>query len=392
MEGCRGNILVVDDEPENVRFLGRLLSAQGYEVFIADSGDRALEILDAVALKAGVGLILLDILMPGALNGLETCRRLKAREALRSIPVIFLTAKDDNETMLHAFEAGGADYVLKPFNTEVLLARVRAHLRLARLSQELEARLSERTRELREANAELQRMAREICLVQEREKKRLAAELHDSPMQKLAIAQLQVAAAARRQGLELDQGLEVGMELLRDALQELRTLQFELSPRVLYEEGLSAAIRWLVDHTAQRFGLALAFVDSGVPSGLAQELALILFQCVRELVHNVVKHAHATRGQVELHREADALWLVVADNGKGFLADAPRAAAGGGGYGLYSMRERLGLWGGDLSIQSDRSGTRVTLRAPLGPQPLGVSSDVRRSPAPAASQPGGPTA
>jgi signal transduction histidine kinase len=392
MEGSRGNILVVDDEPENVRFLGRLLAAQGYEVLVAESGERALEILDAVALQASVGLILLDILMPGGLNGLETCRRLKAREALRSIPVIFLTAKDDSETMLKAFEAGGADYVLKPFNTEVLLARVRAHLQLARLSQALEVRLWERTRELREANSELQRMAKEMCLVEEREKKRLAGELHDSPMQKLAIAQLQIAAAAKRQGPESDQGFEVGLELLRDVLQELRTLQFELSPRVLYEEGLCAALRWLVDQTNRRFGLALTFVESGGPPGLAQELALILFQCARELVHNVVKHAHATRGQVELHHEADALRLVVRDNGKGFAADALRAPAGGGGYGLYSMRERLGLWGGDLSVESDRSGTRVTLRAPVGPQPMGVSSDVRRSRPEAASQPGGASA
>ncbi len=392
MEESRGNILVVDDEPENVRFLGRLLSAQGYEVFVAESGERALEILDAVALQARVGLILLDILMPGGLNGLETCRRLKAREALRSIPVIFLTAKDDNETMLQAFEAGGADYVLKPFTTEVLLARVRAHLQLARLSRELEARLWERTRELREANSELQRMAREMCLVEEREKKRLASELHDSPMQKLAIAQIQIAAAARRQGPESDQGFEVGLELLRDALQELRTLQFELSPRVLYEEGLSAALRWLVDQTNRRFGLALTFIESGGPPGLAQELALILFQCARELVHNVVKHARATRGQVELHHEADALRLVVSDNGIGFAGDALRAAVGGGGYGLYSMRERLGLWGGDLSVESDGSGTRVTLRAPVGPQAIGVSSDVRRGRPAAASHLGGASA
>jgi signal transduction histidine kinase len=391
MEDSRASILVVDDEPENVRFLGRLLSAQGYEVFVAESGERALEILDAVALQARVGLILLDILMPGGLNGLETCRRLKAREALRSIPVIFLTAKDENETMLQAFRAGGADYVPKPFNTEVLLARVRAHLQLARLSQELEVRLWERTRELREANSELQRMAKEMCLVEEREKKRLASELHDSPMQKLAIAQLQIAAAARRQGPESDQGFEVGLELLRDALQELRTLQFELSPRVLYEEGLSAALRWLVDQTARRFGLALTFVESGEPQGLAQELALVLFQCVRELAHNVVKHAQATRGHVELSHEPDALRLVVSDNGKGFAGDALRAPAADGGYGLYSMRERLGLWGGDLSIESGGSGTRVTLRAPVGPQAIGVSSDVRRGPAAAAPPLGGAT-
>jgi signal transduction histidine kinase len=141
--------------------------------------------------------------------------------------------------------------------------------------------------------------------------------------------------------------------------------------------------------SAQRFGLELTFVESGPPSVLAQELALVLFQCVRELVHNLVKHSRATRGQVALHHEADALRLVVSDNGKGFEADALRAATGGGGYGLYNMRERLGLWGSDLSIESDGSGTRVTLRAPLGSQAVSVSSDVRRSRPPATSHLGG---
>jgi signal transduction histidine kinase len=379
----RGNILIVDDEPENVRLLGSLLAGDGFDLHVAHSGEQALEILDALRGEVYLDVILVDILMPGGMSGIETCRRIKSRADASSAPMIFLTGKDDSETMLEAFAAGGADYVLKPFNADVLLARVRAHSQLARLSRDLATLLWERTAELRDANAKLQRLAREICFVEEEEKKRLAGELHDSPMQKLALAQLQIAAAAKHRDAESDRALAVGLDLLRDALQELRTLQFELSPPLLRQEGLGAALRWFTAQTAQRFGLELPFVESGSCPPLRQDLSLILFQCARELVHNVVKHSGASRCRLELHYEQDAVRLVVSDNGKGFVPDAvgPRLD-GKGGYGLRSLRERLGLWGGSLSIDSDGSGTRATVRVPDGSLAEPASEHGRRVPEP----------
>lgn len=240
-----------------------------------------------------------------------------------------------------------------------------------------------RTAELWDANAKLQQLAREICLVGEREKKRLAGELHDSPMQKLALAQLQVASAARHRDAESEQVLAAGLELLREALQELRTLQFELSPPVLYQEGLGAALRWLAAQTAQRFGLELTFAETGQAAPIGQELAVVLFQCARELVYNLVKHAGASRGALELHHEADALRIVVSDNGRGLVADRVGSSEDGqGGYGLYSVRERLALWGGSLSVDSDAAGTRATIIVPREPtapaEPGSAGRDVER--------------
>jgi two-component system, sensor histidine kinase and response regulator len=368
MHGLGRNILVVDDEPENIRFLGRLLAGRGYEVHVADSGERALDALDAISADERLDLVLLDILMPSGMDGIETCRRLKFREVMRTTPVIFLTGKDDRETMMLAFEAGGADYVLKPFNADVLLARVRTHSELGRLSDDLESALSERTRELQDANAQLRRLATEISLVGERERKRLAGELHDSPMQKLALAQTQIVSAARCRDAESDRLLDVGLELLRDALHELRTLQFELSPPVLYQEGLSPALRWLASHTAQRFGPNLAFVESGPIPRLDREAEVILFQCARELVYNLIKHSGATRGELELGYSGNAVVLSLSDNGKGFGPDVARPdPRGEGGYGLFGVRERLKLWGGGLDLKSGSSGARVTVRVPLVP-------------------------
>ena len=366
MRTSRGNILVVDDEPQNLRFLGRLLAGQGYQVHVAESGERALEALGSIVNEERLDLVLLDILMPGGMDGIEACRRLKSRQDTRNIPVIFLTGKDDSETMVRAFDAGGADYLLKPFDMKVLLVRVRTQLELGRLSRDLESALAERTRELREANARLRRLAMDISLVEEREKQRLAGELHDSPMQKLALAQVQIASAARSRDAESDRMLETGLELMREALRELRTLQFELSPPVLYQEGLVSALRWLASHTAQRFGLELAFAATGPCPEPRRELAVLVFQCARELVFNVVKHAGASRGWLELGRHENVLTLLVRDNGRGFSPDAAGPqAAGDGGYGLFNMRERLSLWGGSLSIEPDGAGARVSVQVPL---------------------------
>jgi DNA-binding NtrC family response regulator len=120
-------ILVVDDEALNLDLLEQELGEAGYRTLLAEDGERALEL----AAKARPDLILLDAMMEG-LDGFKTCERLKASDATRAIPVIFLTALADTEVKLRAFRAGAVDYVTKPFHTEELLARAGTHIRLRR--------------------------------------------------------------------------------------------------------------------------------------------------------------------------------------------------------------------------------------------------------------------
>ena len=126
------NILVVDDTLENLRLLSGLLGEQGYDVRPVTSGRQALQ----AASHDRPELILLDITMP-EMNGFETCERLKATEGLKDVPVIFLTALSETADKVKAFEAGGADYITKPFQIEEVLARVRVHLALRRAQVEL---------------------------------------------------------------------------------------------------------------------------------------------------------------------------------------------------------------------------------------------------------------
>ena len=119
------SVLIVDDEPVNVDLLEQELADAGYRTLSAASGEQAIEI----AARDKPDLILLDVMMPG-IDGYEACRRLKAAEATRPIPVIFLTALSDSFEKVRGFGAGAVDYVTKPFDLEELLARIRTHLGL----------------------------------------------------------------------------------------------------------------------------------------------------------------------------------------------------------------------------------------------------------------------
>jgi DNA-binding response OmpR family regulator len=123
----QSTILIIDDEPDNLRLAVEMLRDKGFEMVSARGGVAGLEI----ASRLRADLILLDVRMPG-LDGFEICRRLKADPLTQRIPVIFLTALDQFEDKARGFEAGGVDYVTKPFDSRELLLRVSNHLRLSR--------------------------------------------------------------------------------------------------------------------------------------------------------------------------------------------------------------------------------------------------------------------
>ncbi len=145
-------ILAVDDSTANLQLVMNLLSEQGYTVYPASDGELALEFVRSTL----PDLILLDIKMPG-MDGYEVCRRLKADERVASIPVIFLSALEDEHNKVRGLQAGGVDYITKPFEPEELLARVGIHLRLRELTEGLEQEVNAQTEELTIANRRLQK-------------------------------------------------------------------------------------------------------------------------------------------------------------------------------------------------------------------------------------------
>jgi signal transduction histidine kinase len=152
----KGNILIVDDTPDNLRLLSEMLSKQGYSVRSAISGTAAFM---AIQTKRP-DLILLDINMPN-LNGYEVCRQIKTSENNRDIPILFLSANNEAIDKVRAFQIGGLDYITKPFQVEEVLARVNTHLTLSRTQNELEQARADALRAL-EQEKELNRLKSEF--------------------------------------------------------------------------------------------------------------------------------------------------------------------------------------------------------------------------------------
>jgi len=132
------SILVIDDNPTNLKLLADVLTQQGFEMFAAEDGESALETLNYVR----PDLILLDVMMPG-IDGFETCRRLKADPATCDIPIIFMTALSDSVDEVKGLELGAADYIIKPFQVETMLARINTHLTVIKLQAQLQAQVQE---------------------------------------------------------------------------------------------------------------------------------------------------------------------------------------------------------------------------------------------------------
>ncbi|MER3432858.1 MAG: hybrid sensor histidine kinase/response regulator [Leptolyngbya sp. ERB_1_1] len=150
MSSTTGLILIVDDTPTNLEVISDALSDAGFDVAIATSGDRALQQLE----RRLPDLILLDVMMPG-MDGFETCCRIKANPRTCHIPIIFMTALIDAESKVRALDLGAVDYIAKPFHEKEVLARVRTHLQLHYLTQNLTAQVAERTAELQASQLQL---------------------------------------------------------------------------------------------------------------------------------------------------------------------------------------------------------------------------------------------
>jgi signal transduction histidine kinase len=223
----------------------------------------------------------------------------------------------------------------------------------------LEQRVEERTRRLRT-------LAFELTRAEENERQAIARDLHDDLGQLLSVAKIRLSQLERGDRKpESERILAEAEELIDRAERSVRSLAFQLSPAVLYELGLSAALQWLAEELKKTYGLIVELTDDDAPKPLSQGARAIVFRAIRELLINVVKHAEVAVAQVSARRTADGLVVTIRDFGAGF--DTKEVAARpGGGFGLTSVRERLSFIGGNAKVESSRGGgTRVTLTAPL---------------------------
>ncbi len=165
---------------------------------------------------------------------------------------------------------------------------------------------------------QLRSLASELSLAEERLRRRIAAELHDHIAQNLAISKIKLESLKDDVEPGLAKSLKEVINLISQTIDASRSLTFEISPPVLYELGFEAAVGWLVRQTRQRFGLDVEFVNDEKPKPLNADIRVLLFQAVRELLVNVVKHAKAKKAKVYARAVDDNIQVTVEDNGVGF--------------------------------------------------------------------------
>jgi PAS domain S-box-containing protein len=222
--------------------------------------------------------------------------------------------------------------------------------------------------DIRTYQGQLQSLASLLSLTEERERRRLATDLHDHIGQALAISKIKLGVLQKSVIAE-DQAkhLREVRELIEQMIQDTRSLTFELSLPVLYELGFEAAVEWYAKHIRSQHGIKVHVQKDLLPIPMDDEIKVLLFRSVRELMINIVKHAQAHNARVTIRREGEDVNIAVEDDGVGIqdiLQDSRLRS--NGGFGLFSIRERLHYLGGQVEVESENGqGTRITLMVPL---------------------------
>ncbi len=246
---------------------------------------------------------------------------------------------------------------------------------LQKAHDNLERTVESRTKELRLSNAALEahqqhlrRLTSELAIAEARERRVIAEDLHDHLGQSLAFVKLSIS---QFRGNAIFCGFEGKIEeimsLLDQTIQYTRNLTVAISPPVLFDLGLGAALEWLGERFQKQHGLRVAVTGADSVGDIPEELRITLFKAVQELLANVVKHARATEAKVTASRANGEVSVEVTDNGCGFdFESLPRSGNHDNRFGLFNIQERMRFCGGLMDTRSQvGKGTSITLRLPV---------------------------
>jgi PAS domain S-box-containing protein len=234
------------------------------------------------------------------------------------------------------------------------------------------------TERLRDYQEHLRRMSYDLAVAAEQERRKVAVELHDCLGQALVLAKLKLTAIGDAVPHGARDTLAEVVRIIDQCSTDTRTLTFQLSPPVLHDQGLAAAIDWLRDDLQLRYGLKVELVDEASPFVLDETTATVTFRAIRELLLNVLKHANSPRAQVTLRRRERVLSISVADDGVGFEPNLVGGMATRR-FGLSSVRDQLHRLGGRLEVRSSIGrGSFLELQVPLAHDRAPTSSPATR--------------
>jgi signal transduction histidine kinase len=322
----------------------------GFKIIGADSR----ETLEARIMEGGFDVLLTDLNIFG-FEGIQIVNHIRSRSP--SLPVVIVTGSDFEPMAVKAMNQGADDYVIKsPKHFQRLPQSIEGVLKKKRLEERL-----------RFCEDQLRFLAAEVSLAEEKERRAIAVNLHDRLGQTLALAKTKLKQI--KEEIKQDQlmhALEEIEEMLDQAIQTMRSLAFDLSPPVLYELGLGAALKWLGERVEEQGGIQVEVAEDEEPKPLGEDVRILLFQGVKELLGNVVKHAQARHAKVSLHRAGEKIRVTVEDDGVGFEIPPVSGVGKIAGFGLANLRERLAYLNGGLEIESKPGhGTRAAMVVPL---------------------------
>lgn len=217
----------------------------------------------------------------------------------------------------------------------------------ARLRAEVEERMRAEDQIL-EHQKKMEALTQELSLTEERERERIAGELHDQVGQHLILVKLKLQWLANELTSEKETVVAEEIDkLLSQSIQDIRSLTFQLRPPILANAGLGAAIKWLAEELRENYGLNFELTDDHTPLALRYEVRSSIFQAVREILLNVVKHSHCSLARIRLSSDAGRMQIEITDNGTGFDPDqVARKKSRSGGFGLFNLRKKIDYLGG----------------------------------------------
>jgi PAS domain S-box-containing protein len=254
-------------------------------------------------------------------------------------------------------------------------ARREAEENYRKLAQTLDAQVRARTRELEQRNADMLRQAgqvtdlsRRLLHTQDEERRHIARELHDSAGQTLTVLGMSIARLVQKAGRsspEIATEAENTQALVQQLHREIRTASYLLHPPLLDENGLSSALKWYIAGLRERSDLGVSLSVSEEIGRLPNDMELVVFRVVQECLTNIHRHSGSKTASIRLARDSDVIVVEVRDSGSGISAQKlVELQSGGSGVGIRGMRERVRQLGGEMNIDSDCSGTRVSVTIP----------------------------
>ncbi|MCB0222086.1 MAG: response regulator [Anaerolineae bacterium] len=360
-------VLLIEDDEVDREATRRALSSS-YSVDTAAMGHVGLQ----AALNKPFDVVLLDYRLPDV-TGIDILPDLLAQ----NLPVILLTVEENPDIIINAMKLGAHDYIVKRQMTPTALDHAITNaIEKVALKQNIEAKqrqVAKQAATLEQQNRQIRDLALALTLAQQQERRRIAQTLHDNLQQ--ILHGLHVRVLLLNTDLQPEQQaagqahIEEIENLIDQALEVVRTLSVELSPPLLKGDGLDVAFAWLADQMKQRHSLDVNLEGEDNCNINNDDLRILIFQMVRELLFNVVKHAGVDQAHLKYFTEDGQIKIQVIDDGSGFDPETLNNHKKKGALGLYSIQERLNLFGGNLEVQSNPGqGTIATIS--ISQQPI----------------------